>query len=100
MNPTPTPKNSLLEPQKVKKKNSTTHGFSGNQRLRTISHTSGKSIRKARNEFRHLKVLDLLDEDGVKPLETLKDELGLLKLHYLSYAYLVQVISNMEKVYP
>ena len=37
-------------------------------------------------KFRHFKVLDLLDEDGVKPLETLKDELGLLKLHYLSYA--------------
>ena len=30
----------------------------------------------------------------------LKDELGLLKLDYLSYARLVRVISNMEKVYP
>ena len=29
------------------------------------------------NEFRHLKILDLLDKDGIKPLETLKDELGL-----------------------
>ena len=48
--------------------------------------------------MRHLKVLDLLDENGVKPLEILKDELGLLKLHYLSYAHLV--VSNMEKVYP
>ena len=27
----------------------------------------------SRNEFRHLKVLDLLNEDGVKPLEALKD---------------------------
>ena len=36
----------------------------------------------------------------MKPLETLKDELGLLKLHSLSYARLVRVVSNMEKVYP
>ena len=43
----------------------------------------------SRTKFRHLKVLDLLDENGIKPLENLKDELGLLKLHYLSYARLV-----------
>ena len=54
----------------------------------------------SRTEFRHLKVLDLLDENGIKPLENLKDELGLLKLHYLSYARLVRVLSNMEKEYP
>ena len=42
----------------------------------------------SRTEFRHLKVLDLLDENGIKPLDHLKDELGLLKLHYLSYARL------------
>ena len=54
----------------------------------------------SRTEFRHLKVLDLLDENGVKSLENLKDELGLLKLHFLSYARLVRVLSNMEKVYP
>ena len=35
-----------------------------------------------------------------KPLENLKDELGLLRLHFLSYARLVRVLSNMEKVYP
>ena len=54
----------------------------------------------SRTEFRHLKVLDLLDENGVKSLDNLKDELGLLKLHFLSYARLVRVLSNMEKVYP
>ena len=54
----------------------------------------------SRNEFRHLKVLDLLDEDGVKPHEALKDELRLLKLHYLSYARLVRLLSCIEKVYP
>ena len=32
-------------------------------------------------------------------MENLKDELELLKLHYLSYARLVRVLSNMEKVY-
>ena len=53
-----------------------------------------------RNEFRHLKILDLLDQNGIKPLESLKDELGMTKLHYLSYARLVRVISNMERVYP
>ena len=37
-----------------------------------------------RTEFRHLKVLYLLDEDGVKLLETLKDEFRLLKHHYRS----------------
>ena len=63
-------------------------------------HINPQDYGLSRNEFRHLKVLDLLDEDGVKPLETLKDELGLLKLHYLSYACLVRVVSNMEKVYP
>ena len=52
------------------------------------------------NKFRHLKVLDLLDKEGIKPLETLKDELGLLILHYLSYSRLVIVIRNIEKVYP
>ena len=41
-----------------------------------------------------------MDENGIKPLENLKDELGLLKLHFLSYARLVRVLSNMEKVYP
>ena len=53
-----------------------------------------------RNEFRHLKVLDLLDQNGIKSLESLKDELGMTKLHYLSYARLVRVVSNMERVYP
>ena len=48
----------------------------------------------------NLKVLDLLDENGIKSLANLKDELGLLKLHFLSYARLVRVLSNMEKVYP
>jgi len=44
--------------------------------------------------------VDLLDNNGIKPLESLKDELGMTKLHYLSYARLVRVVSNMEKVYP
>merc|ERR1711923_675193 len=54
----------------------------------------------SRTDHRHLKVLDLLDENGIKSLANLKDELGLSKLHYLSYARLVRVLSNMEKVYP
>ena len=54
----------------------------------------------SRTEFRHLKVLDLLDENGIKPLENLKDELGLFKLHYLSYARLGRVLSNMRNLYP
>ena len=41
-----------------------------------------------------------MDENGIKSLANLKDELGLLKLHFLSYARLVRVLSNMEKVYP
>ena len=49
-------------------------------------HINPQDYGLSRTKFRHIKVLDLLDEDGVKPLETLKDELGLLKLHYLSYS--------------
>ena len=45
-------------------------------------------------------MLDLLDDDGIRPLESLKVELGMTKPHYLSYARLVRVVSNMEKVYP
>ena len=41
-----------------------------------------------------------MDENGVKSLDNLKDELGLLKLHFLSYARLVRVLINMERVYP
>ena len=45
-------------------------------------HINPQDYGLSRTKFRHLKVLDLLDEDGVKPLETLKDKLGLLKVHY------------------
>ena len=41
-----------------------------------------------------------MDENGIKALENLKDEVGLLRLHFLSYAQLGRVLSNMEKVYP
>ena len=43
-------------------------------------HINPQDYGLCRNEFSHLKGLDLLDEDGFKPLETLNDELGLLKL--------------------
>ena len=74
--------------------------FTYKWKVNNKGHINPEDYGLSRNEFRHLKVLDLLNEDGIKPLETLKDELGLLKLHYLSYARLVRVISNMEKVYP
>ena len=41
-----------------------------------------------------------MDEDGIKPLNPLKDELGLTRLHFLSHARLVRVLGHMEKVYP
>ena len=36
----------------------------------------------SKNKFRHLKVLDLLDENGVKSPNSLKDKLGLTRLPY------------------
>ena len=38
------------------------------------------------NDFRHLKVLDFLDENGVKTVESLKDELGYANLNFLSHS--------------
>ena len=54
----------------------------------------------SKTDFRHLKVLDLLDENGVKSLDSLKDELGLSKLNYLSRSRLVRVIQFMMTSYP
>ena len=36
-------------------------------------------------DFSNLKVLDLLDENGFRSLETLRDELGLWILNFFSY---------------
>ena len=36
-------------------------------------------------DFRHIKVLDLLDENGFMTLETRRDDLGLWNLNFLSY---------------
>ena len=36
-------------------------------------------------DFSNLKVLDLLDENGFRTLETLRDDLGLWILNFLSY---------------
>ena len=47
-----------------------------------------------------MKVLDLLNENGVKSLDSLKDELWLSKLHYLSHSRLVREIQLMKTRYP
>ena len=44
------------------------------------------------NKLRHLKVLDLIDENGVKTLNSLKNDLNLTGLHYLSHSRLERVL--------
>ena len=51
------------------------------------------------SKFRHLKVLDLLYENGVKSLYSLTNEVGLTKLHYLSHSKLERAIQYMKTIY-
>ena len=54
----------------------------------------------SKNTFRHLKVFDLLDEKEVKTLNSLKDNLKLTGLHYLSHSRLKRVLQRMKTIYP
>ena len=44
--------------------------------------------------------MDLLDENGVKSLNSLKDDLKLTSLHYLSHSRLERVLQHMRTIYP
>ena len=51
--------------------------------------------------LRHIRrPIDRQIDEAMRIKNSTANELGLLKLHYLSYARLVRVLSNMEKVYP
>ena len=54
-------------------------------RVNVKEHLDPRDYGLSKNKFRHLKVLDLLDENGVKSLSSLKDDLKLTSLHYLSH---------------
>ena len=54
-------------------------------RVNKKEHLHPQDYGLSKNETRHLKVLDLLDEDGVKILNSLKDDLKLTSLQYLSH---------------
>ena len=49
-------------------------------------HLDPQDFGLSKTDFRHLKVLDLLDENGVKTLNSLKDYLGLTNLNFLSHS--------------
>ena len=57
-------------------------------RVNRSEHLDPQDYMLSKTDFVHLKVLDLLDENGVKPLDLLEDELGLTKLYYLSHSRL------------
>ena len=69
-------------------------------RVNKKEHLDPRDYGLSKNKFRHLKVSDLLDENRVKSLNSLKDELGLSRLHYLSHSRLERVIQHMKTLYP
>ena len=70
--------------------------------MKTSLHMSGELTRGrlSKTDFRHLKVLDLLDENGVKSLNSLNGELGFTKLIYLSHSRMERQILLMKSRYP
>ena len=65
-------------------------------RVNKKEHLDPRDYGLSKNKFRHLKVLDLLDENGVKSLNLLKDDLKLTSLPYLSHSRLERVIQCMN----
>ena len=59
-------------------------------------HLDPRNYGLSKKKFRHLKVLDLLDQNGVKTLNSLK----LTGLHYLSHSRLERVLQRMKTIYP
>ena len=69
-------------------------------RVNKKEHLDPRDDGLSKNELRHLKVLDLLDQDSVKSLNSLKDDLKLTSLHYLSHFRLERVILRLKTIYP
>ena len=69
-------------------------------RVNKKEHLDPQDYRLSKNKTRPLKVLELLDEDGVKTLNSLKDDLKLTSLHYLSHFRLERVILRLKTIYP
>ena len=63
-------------------------------------HLDPRDYGLSKNELRHLKVLDLLDQDSVKSLNSLKDDLKLTSLHYVSHIRLERVILRLMTINP
>ena len=69
-------------------------------RVNKKEHLDPRDDGLSKNICRHLKVLDPLDEKGIKSLNSLKDDLELTSLHYLSHSRLERVIQRMKTIYP
>ena len=69
-------------------------------RVNKKEHLDPRDYGISKNETRHLKVLDLLDEDGVRSLNSLKDDLKITSLHYLSHFRLERVILRLTTKFP
>ena len=66
--------------------------FSTNKwKVNKKEHLDSQDYGFSKTDFRHLTVLDLLDKNGIKTLNSLKDELGLTKLNYISHSLSKQI---------
>ena len=70
------------------------------RRVNGREHVDPQDYGLSKTKFRHLKVFHISDENGVQSLDSLKDELGLSKLHYLSHSRLERVIQHMKTICP
>ena len=69
-------------------------------RVSEREHIDPQDYGLSKTKFRHLKVFHISDENGVQSLDSLKDELGLSKLHYLSHSRLERLIQHMKTICP